>query len=243
MRFSGNYMNSSNRIFTDLLFDLCDKVVTKYVLRGVIPSREKEDVMMAVMEKFIKQKEKIDKAFEGKSKVATYYVAIISRMCCEIIRKEQRHWYAVVDDEEKMDEYREPSMISYESEKKVHISDELNRFKTTMLFFNGTRAKVYLFLKYYFNIPLNDQDIEAYYRENPSEIKNLLLPEPSSKAELFNNLSMAVRLVEKKNVGGDAVRMWLNKQIDIILNRLNLNGVYAHNKDSLGALMELQNKT
>jgi hypothetical protein len=77
--------------FYQTLNHLINKVVMRHVSRGVIPTREQEDVKTSILEKFLLKQNKIDGSFQGKSKIATYYTAVINRMCAEVIRKEQKH--------------------------------------------------------------------------------------------------------------------------------------------------------
>ncbi len=226
----------------DFINTITRKVVSSYVSRSVIPLREKEDVEMIILEKFLKKKERIINAFEGKSKITTYYTAVINRMCCEVIRKEQKHWYSVNEGE---NDYQLDTLTTHniESNKEIHIKDEVKRLANTMLFFNGDHAKVNLYLKYYFDIPLEDEDIEQYCSKEFLNLKQILKDRDSlSKAEVFNNLSKTLNIAENKNVGGDAVRMWLYKKIDTILKRLNGNGQYFYNKESLAILLEIHNQ-
>lgn len=237
--FSNQLIEDELALF-DLIRTITEKVVSRYVFRTVIPAREKEDVEMAVIEKFLNKKEKINQTFEGKSKITTYYTAIINRMCCEIIRSESKHWYSVNDDAELYQD-QQYKTLNYESAKKTLINDEVKRLANTMLFFNGEREKVNLCLKYFFDIPLDDEDIRMYSQDKHDKLKLILEERESlSKAEVFKNLSKVVNIVENKNVGGDAIRIWLNKRIDTILNRMNTNGLYFHNKESLSVLIEMQ---
>jgi DNA-directed RNA polymerase specialized sigma24 family protein len=232
---------SIETISMDQIVDIANKVVSRYVYRSVIPTREKDDVVMAIVEKFLKQKNKIEQAYEGKSKISTYFVAILNRMCCEIIRKESKHWYSITNDESEMNSTRF-STLSIETEKTFAITNEVKRLDNTLLFFNGERPKINLFLKYYFDLPYDQDDIKDYAKDKYEEVKIILVnPESASKAQLFENLALVVNLVEGKDVKGDAVRMWLNKQIDVILNRLNRNGIANHDKQSLAVLFEIQN--
>ncbi len=224
----------------DSIIDIANKVVTRYAYRSVIPWREKEDVVMDIVEKFLTQKDKIEKAFEGKSKIQTYFIAILNRMCCEVIRKESKHWYSINEGEDD----RNLSWLStsaIDTEKSFALKNEANRLANTMLFFNGTKAKVNLFLKYYFDLPINESDIMQYSDKNPTLISELLERDDAiSKADIFENLSQVVNIVEGKNVKGDAIRMWLNKQIDTILSRMNNNDASYHTKESLALLLEFQ---
>ncbi len=238
MRTTSN--NSDVAVTMNSVVDIANKVVSRYVFRSVIPEREREDVVMAIVEKFLNQKDKIEKAFEGKSKLTTYFVAILNRMCCEVIRKESRHWYSIVEGEPPVNEASRRT-LDFEAEKSFAIVNEVKRLNNTMLLFNGERAKINLFLKYYFDLPIDSSDISDYAGSREEEVKELLQDAgQKSKGDMFDNLSQVVNIVEEKNVKGDAVRMWMNKQIEIILSRLNKNGMANHDKDSLAVLLEIQ---
>lgn len=223
-----------------LVVDIANKVVSRYVFRSVIPEREREDVVMAIVEKFLNQKDKIEKAFEGKSKLTTYFVAILNRMCCEVIRKESRHWYSIVEGEPQVNETSRRT-LDFDAEKSFAIANEVKRLSNTMILFNGERAKINLFLKYYFDLPIVNTDILDYAGGKAEEVQVLLENvSQKTKGDMFENLSQVLNIVEDKNVKGDAVRMWMNKQIEIILSRLNRNGMANHDKDSLAVLLEIQ---
>lgn len=224
----------------DEMKDIATKVVSRYILRSAIPEREKEDVIMTILEKFLLQKDKIDHAFEGKSKKTTYYIAIMNRMCCEIIRKEKKHWYPVDDDMHEFEIYK-PVHYTSDTEKNLIIKEEVKRLANAMLFFNGQGSKINLFVKYYFRISLDESDIQNYSGDKFPEVYAVLSDDsPKNKSDLFERLAFVTNLVEQKNVKGDSVRMWVNKQLDVILNRINMNGIYNHTRESLQILMELR---
>ncbi|NHB67124.1 sigma-70 family RNA polymerase sigma factor [Perlabentimonas gracilis] len=238
MRIHSN--NSIEAISMETIVDIAGKVVSKYVFRSVIPHREKEDVVMSMVEKFIRSRSKIESSFEGKAKATTYIVAILNRMCCEVIRKESRHWYSI-DEEELFKSESNQSTLPIEAEKSYAISNEVNRLNTALLFFNEDLAKLKVFLRCLFDLPYNPEEIAEYAGSKAQQVTVLLdVADQGSKGDKFEVLSKVVNFVEGKNVKGDAVRMWLNKQIDAILNRLNRNGISNHNKESLAILMELQ---
>jgi DNA-directed RNA polymerase specialized sigma24 family protein len=232
--------NSIETISMEKIIDIAGSVVSRYVFRSVIPAREKDDVVMSMVEKFIRSRAKIEESFEGKAKATTYIVAILNRMCCEVIRRESKHWYSI----EEVDAYSKISTsatLAIEAEKSFAISNEVKRFNTALLFFNEDLAKVKVFLKCLFDLPFGDMDIADYAGAKAEQVRILLESvDDGSKGEKFEVLSKVVNFVEGKNVKSDAVRMWLNKQIDAILNRLNRNGISNHNKESLALLLELQ---
>lgn len=233
---------SNKPIYTDELISqvsqVVEVVVRKYVARKAVPKREQEDVTMIVLEKFILQKEKIMSSFQGKSSFNTYCVAIVNRMVCEVIRKENRNWYSVVEQEQRQEDNTQN--INSGTDNALILKNEVLRFEQSLLFFNGSGAKVNLFLKYYFNIPLQLEDYQKYGAKSAKELHELLTySESKSKGITFEQLAKAVNLVEGKDLKGDAVRMWLNKQMDIILDRLNSTGGSNHDKESLAILCEM----
>lgn len=218
-----------------------EKVVAKYVVRSVIPDREKEDVVMSIIEKFINQKDKIDSSFEGRSKKMTYYVAILNRLCCEVIRKEKKHWYAVYEYEEKEENDDSSNVLRVNDvERSIAIKEEVRKLNDAILIFNGQGAKINLFMKFYFRIPVENSDVSNYSTTNADKLTRLLSNSQSlRKSEIFDRLATIVELVEGKTVAGDAVRMWLNKHMDMIINRMNMNGLCNHDRSSLQTLLEI----
>jgi hypothetical protein len=238
MTLTSNQIERDEKSTLELVIFITKKVVARYISLSFIPNREREDTEMAVIEKFINKKEQIHQSFKGKSKITTYYTAIINRMCCEIIRKEQKHWYSLL--ENIISEENGSKTLFFESAKETVIKDEVKRLSKALLFFNGDRQKVNLYLKYYFDIPLKNEDFEMYHNNYKETIQEILKTrEGLKKSEVFENLSNVINLVENKNVGPDAVRIWLNKQIDIIIVRMNANGNYNYNQESLSILYEI----
>lgn len=233
-------MGKESSFFIENLKNLIEKVVDRYVNNNVVPSREKEDVVMTIMEKFLKNRKKIDDAYEGKSKIRTYYIAIFNRMCCEVIRKESKYWYSVKDNEE--DTSSENGNLNYsDAEKKLIIDDELKRLSIAMVSLGKEEAKLNLFLKYYFGLPITPGEIDLYSLNHNHKISSILngFP-PRNKADILNNLARLISIAEGKIVKGDAVRIWLHKRINMILDKINLNGNANHNKESLQILLEMQ---
>ncbi|PKP22188.1 MAG: hypothetical protein CVU05_05035 [Bacteroidetes bacterium HGW-Bacteroidetes-21] len=222
----------------DVIMDLIKKVVVRYVGKKSIPIREKKDVEMAIMEKFLNQRDKINASFQKKSSVTTYYIAIFNRMCCEIIRNDNKHWYSITESDKEVVVETKASH-SLETAKALIIKNEVKRLSNVLLFFNREQSKLLLFLKYYFNLQIDERDILSYSKDKYATVKSMLIPSDMlSQAELYNVLAEITNLVENKDLKGDAVRMWLNKNIDLILYRLNFNNESNHSRDSLKILME-----
>lgn len=217
---------------------IISQVVAKYISRRVIPERERGDVEMAITEKYLLKREKIHQAFEGRSKLTTYYTAVVNRMCCEVIRKEQKHWYAVEENEYT---YKpESGSAAYDTARLTLLKEEMKRFSFALILFNDLLAKVILFLKYYFEIPIKDEEIHAYAGLKKDQAAAILGQRSGlAKAEVNEKLAELVLLVEDKKVGGDAIRMWTNKQIDILIARMNGDNQRYHNRETITIMLEI----
>ncbi|MDG5799618.1 hypothetical protein QA597_04495 [Marinilabiliaceae bacterium ANBcel2] len=239
-------MQLSNKIdqkqseFLSTIKSISSKVVGRYVSRGAIPERERGDVEDSIIEKFVLKKEQIDNRFKGKSKRSTYYTAVINRMCCEVIRKEHKHWHVVTNNSD--EEFHHYATVELDSAKQTYVNEELKRFNNSIMLFNGTHSKVLLFLKYYFDIPLQESIITEYagYNNKEAVLKILGNRKGLSKAAVTERLAKLVLLVENRDIGGDAVRMWINKQINVLLNRMNGNNKRFHNKETIGIMLEMK---
>lgn len=205
----------NNKLISDTdLLNLSGKVVARYVKAGTIPEKDMEDVKMAIVEKFLLKHDSIKAAFTGKAKVSTYCIAVLNRMCCEIIRKELKHWK--IDNDEVPDV---PGSIISNADK-LAIKDELALLHKILLLFGSEYMKLKLFLAFYYQLKIGNSQIENYSLNDKvkeifgnSEIKN--------KGDIFNHLAQVVVIVEEKDVKADAVRMWLNKHTEKIIERLN----------------------
>lgn len=200
------------------LLAFASKVVTRYVYQGTIPEREKEDVVMSVVQRFWEKKEKIIASFSGEAKRSTYCIAVLNRMCCEVIRKELMHWKS------RPEEYiGDRGSCGLSSAEALVINDEISLLDIIFRLDAGQMPKKLIFFAYYFHLKPNKKHL-ANYGVNGYLQKTLTLLNPvnvNSKGQLFENLALVVNDCEGKSVKPDAVRMWLNKAMDKIIDRLN----------------------
>jgi len=228
-------MNNTPLISPQELMQYSERVVNRFIAKRSIPYREKEDVQMYIIEKYIAKQTKIENSFLGKSKASTFCYAVLNRMCLEVIRKEIKHWNLT-------DEDKHPDSVSHglNSEESAVVNDEIRHLDKLIQLFFDEAAKVKLFIALYYRLEIRNVDIEDYdcdYITNKlSEV--LDLEKDINKAELFNAFAYAINCVENKSIKADAVRMWLNKNINILIKRLN-NGCRAeYDKDSFQVLFE-----
>jgi len=223
-------------ISSEEIIQLSQKVVKRYVNRGSIPRREEEDISMWVVEKFIVKKEKIINNFKGQSRFSTYCISVLNRMCCEVIRKEVKHWNLSDNQHENFSSYD-----TVNSDDLLLIKEEIRLLNKIIMFHGSEKYKVKLFFTYYYRLLILKEDIRNYdiqYIEH--QLNKIFLSENNlSKGQIFINLAEVHNRVENTEIKPDAVRMWLNKNRSIIINRLNKNtGKANYDIDSFQALFE-----
>lgn len=220
-----NNYNCFESIKDEEILLLASKVVNRYASKGSIPHREKEDVAMSIVEKFLTKKELISKNFQCNSKFSTYCISILNNMCCEIIRRDLKHWNIQDTENQQFEEQSELSSID-----KLAIKDEIRYLHKIILLFGDQTPKVRLFTAFYLYLSILEKDMQKY---DAKYIKNnlidlLTLNENLSKGEIFKKLSEVVNIVENKDSKPDAIRMWLNKTRNIIIDRLNMSKDNTH---------------
>ncbi|MCT4637236.1 MAG: hypothetical protein N4A72_05975 [Bacteroidales bacterium] len=222
----------------DTLLELSRKVVSRHAKYNTYCKNNLEDVIMSVVEKFLIKEKHILESFKATASLKTYYYAVLNRMCLEVLRSEMGKQDIIVESEV-LDVISERE-VSFEA--KIFIEEEVSRLKTIMVMFDDEMAKTNLFLKYYYRLLIKIFDLKRYAK---SKYKSILFLRNSNKemkkAEIFNDLALAVKSVEDKGIKGDAVRIWLNKQMDIIISRLNKNRESKYDKDSLSILFDYAN--
>ncbi len=191
------------------------------LVRNAIPYREKEDTEQELMRKYVEKKSKIQSAFQGNSKPETYLTAVLYRMCCEVIRSDVKNWDHVKRNDP--NDYFAKGISESSIENTMVINNEVQFLKKILLLFADENARLVLFLKVLYGIPVTDDDLYAYhkdykYYELDKILKNGVV---NQNQEAYALLEEVVKRVEKKPVGGDAIRIWLNKRVDQMINRLN----------------------
>ena len=228
-------MNKAQFITPEELMKYSEMVVNRFIAKRSIPYREKDDVKMYIIEKFISKQSKIESSFMGKSKASTYCYAVLNRMCLEVIRKEIKHWN--LSDEDK---YPDNIATGFNSEEKTVVNDEIGLLDKLLQLCFDEEAKVRLFIALYYRLSIKDEDIENYdpnyMNNNLKEVFNLDID--INKADLFKAFAYAINSVEGRNIKADAVRMWLNKNINTLISRLNKGSRAEYDKESFQILFE-----
>ncbi len=228
---------SLEQITDEQLLEFAEKVASRFVKAGSIPEREKEDVKMTMVEKFLDKYPTILNAYKGEAKFTTYCIAILNRMCREIIRKEIKNWKQQPDDSLNEIEMNQPGDVTSQ----LIIDEEVKFLEWILIMFDDEYHKIKLFMAYYYQFSALLNDIENYdpnYKEHGLELY-FSQTDLKNKGDIFANLALVVNLVENKKLKADAVRIWFNNSIDKIITRLNSPYNRAnYDKDSLQILFE-----
>lgn len=245
MKFAGYFSKCMGRrnelielLETDYLIELAHRVVQRYKLRKAVPEAESQDVEMSIIEKFLKQKERIVNAFEGKAAPETYCIAILNRMCCEVIRQDQKHWYHSHADKT-LDIARSVNS-SVETEIPLMYQLEVQRLSLLMHSSSDHPAKLMALLSIFFDLKQADKHLMNYAGNRIDAARKVVDTQPgSSKTKRYQLLAHVVSLIENRTLKPDAARMWLYKEIDQLIEALNKNGQSQHNRETIRLLFEL----
>jgi DNA-directed RNA polymerase specialized sigma24 family protein len=220
---ANRHLNSSSCVSfsVEQVYLVAKKVVGKMIARKALPHREREDTEQELMRKFLEKQSKIEKAFQGNANSETYLTAILYRMCCEVIRSDVKDWDHVRSDDPSYFFSRQNQNSSVEN--KLVISNESAYLKKILLLFADESAKIVLFLKVLFGLTITESDLEDYNPDFRSRgIDEVLLGKQFKRnTDVYDALAEVVKLGEGSAVGGDAVRIWLNKRMDQTIKRLN----------------------
>jgi len=229
-----------NLLETDFLSRTVRKTVLRYVNRKAIPVRELEDVEMSVIEKFINQKQRIVANFEGKAQASTYCVAIINRMCCEVIRKEWKHWQSVDNQGYGMSAGFYPRAEN-QTDHTLLIDLELERLQRILDNLVQTAASAELLLLFHFELQAEAQFLEKWAGKYAAQIKSPIEKlSHSNKTTRYQIIAEILSVVEGENIKPDALRMRIYKYMDMLIAALNYNDQAQHTRETLKLLFEIR---
>ena len=224
---------------TELLLKTADIIVKRFVKNGSITYDSFEDYKQTIVEKYLLKKEKIEKAYTGQAKPATYISAILYRMVLEVLRKENNTKKNQKKNVEEFFLSNNKTVINPEEQLIINNEKEyLGKVLTTL---GKDRFKAILFLKYYFRMNISINELQDYVPLNLiNKAHELLKFEGNIKdKDVYRKLCEICNSFEEKKIKQDTVRMFINKIIAKIINRLNANKRAFYTKDTLLTLFEL----
>ncbi len=227
---------------TESVLKITHIVVKKFIRNGSISYNDFQDVSQTVLEKYWKKKDKIESSFSGASKPETYISAIVYRMVLEIIRSEKNKPKHYTDFEPNLETHNHEKVLNPEEE--LIINNETKYLERVLLTLGDERIKVVLFCKCYFRLWINNEDLIPYVPPHLCDKAYEMLHDTAQlkNKEVYARLCEVHNLVESKTIKPDAIRMYIQKNIEQILFRINGNNRAYYDKDSLRTLFELSDK-
>ncbi|MCK9452172.1 MAG: hypothetical protein M0Q90_10815 [Bacteroidales bacterium] len=229
-----------NLLETDFLSQAARKTVFRYVSRKAIPARELEDVEMTVIEKFINQKQQIVANFKGKSQASTYIIAIVNRMCCEVIRKEWKHWQAVDNQSYDVNLGFYP-IADNQPDHALLINLELERLQFALNKLQQSVPSAEPLLMFHFELKPQQKALKNWAGLKLDQLKIPLDKlTDASKTTRYQLIATMLSVVEGKNIKPDALRMRIYKYMDMLIADLNRNDQSQHTRETLKLLFEIR---
>jgi hypothetical protein len=225
---------------TDFLSRTVQKTVQRYVKRRAIPVREQQDVEMAVIAEFIKQKNQIVSTFQGKSQASTFCTAVINRMCCAVIRKEYRHWQTI--DHDLTQGMSETFGVSEDrTDHHLLIRMEISRLQKALEYFKQIAPAMEVLLTLHFELKPTTKSLADWFGEVSQVKEQLEQINKRKKTDRYKAIAALVSTIENKELKPDALRMRIYKYLDLLIEFLNKNDQSSHNRETLRLLFELRN--
>lgn len=231
--------NKTKNFSTDMLLKTADIIIKKFVKNGSINYDDFEDTKQNVIEKYLNKKDIIENAFTGAAKPETYISAVIFRMVLEILRSEKNKPKRNSDLSDNSKIFNSEKVIN--PEEKLIIDNEKKYLERVLLTFGDERIKITLFCKFYFRLLILLVDIKGYIPDIFLKQVMKILDDNKNitDKEVFEKLCEVNNLIEQKKLKSDAIRMYVNKNIDKIIIRINGIRRAYYTKETLLILFEM----
>ncbi|MCT4613683.1 MAG: hypothetical protein N4A49_02270 [Marinifilaceae bacterium] len=221
--------------YSELLI-LAQKVVDNYIRRKAIPKSYRDDIVMAIVENFLLKEEKIANSFQARSKITTYCIAILNKMCCEQIRKSIKQWNEICEEN-----IPESNSSFNDSLKDTIINDEIKYLDKILKLFGEKRFKIIMVLAYLYGLKLEKNKLLDNYSDDfLNEINTEKKKYSSNKSDKYQLISDVLLKTEQTKLSPDAIRMRMEKNIKTIIHHLNnpFNRA-SYDKESFKYLFEI----
>lgn len=230
---------TQNIFSTEMLLNISDIIVKKFVKNGSINYNNFEEYKQAVIEKYLQKKDKIESGFTGKAKPETYISAVLYRITLEVLRSEKNREKKYKDTEDNSKVFDNDKVIN--PEERLIIENEKEYLKRVFLTLGKDRIKKILFVKFYFRLLIILSDMQGYVQKSKfKDILKLLHNNKNVKDKhIFFKLTEVQKICENKTVKQDAVRIFVKNSIKTIISRLNGQNRTFYTTESLQILFEM----
>jgi len=217
---------------------LVDTIVQMHVSSGYIDPEDKQEYVHQILDAFIQRIPSIREQYNERSMLRTYCTTIFRNLCRDTIRQNHRTCTARV--------FQEPPdfMVTYISPlSELVIRQEVEFFGKAVSLFGKKEHKLRLFLKAYYRIPLEPEELRAYVadagmKELQSWLKELRTVDEEDDPRLFDLLGRLSVRAEGKHGSREAVRKWIRMRINDLVYLMNRSRGTRHTEETVQLLAE-----
>jgi DNA-directed RNA polymerase specialized sigma24 family protein len=217
---------------------IVDTIVQMQINEGNIPRKEKEEFVHHILDAFLQRLPNILSQYNRRALLRTYCAAVFRNLCKDRIRQYHRQSAPRLLRESDMPAYNNPDPLS-----NLAIKEEVLLFGKVFSLFTRKKAKATLFLKAYFRLPLDRQDLLNYHpglcaEEIAHWIRDLSVGEDEENIRLYRILGKLSRKAEGKSESAEAVRKWIRARLKDLVRCMNTSRDTRHTIETVRLLAE-----
>lgn len=202
------------------------KIARRFTRDGFIDSQDLDDLIAHIQEELLSGKlEKMQRQFNGKSLITTYFTRIVYNISVRYGKKKRLYEQRFPIAEEEF--YKRVSNANPHHQ--AILRHSIKRFKFLLKLYGEKSGKVILILKMLLRLPVSGEDLSnAYPLAKPVALDKLLKDyrtvisaEIQTNSEFFEQITPAINNVEQKTNTPDALRKWIDSKLDELADGLN----------------------
>jgi hypothetical protein len=219
------------------LQDLIDIIIYKFVKSRKFNNDEHQDIKQQINIALLNKVENIQKQYQGKSLLRTYFNVIIRNICNDILRHTKKSMYLYDENELKAEE-------GYEGIDPLILEEEMMRLRKIVDLYYSQKYKLVLCLKLKYKLAISNEDFKNVHKNiNRKEINKFMdFIEPYSECtdqKIFEGLTYVLNKFEHKRNTPDSLRKWIFDKINEIIDILNGDPPTSnYDKETLQILFE-----
>ncbi len=217
--------------------DMIGIIVYRFIRAGKFHVKERQDIVQHINEELIRKIPKIQTQFKGNARIKTYFAAIITNICHEIIRKTKKIDYINITENFVLIDRSEVTS-------NLVIQDEIKNLQKILALYFRQRSKLVLLLKLKFRIPVNFSDLHSVFEDlTMTEYRQFLQDispyEENTDLQMHTALTGLFNHYGSRSITPDALRKWIKQKITELIDILNGNPpVSKYTEETLQILFE-----
>ena len=218
--------------------DIIKIIVSKFISSGSINLSDKDEFIQIINERLLMSSERIKNQYKGISLLKTYFSTIIKNICIEELNKRKRYNFS------ELETLNYANLSENTINEDTYLNNEFDRLSKILDMYNIKISKLVLCLKIIYRLPLTVTDFTKYCIKLKADIINNLIDEVNPtkiipEFELFQILTPYINKCDNQVNQPDALRRWVKRKIDEIIDLMNGNPPRAnYDKETIQILIE-----